>query len=260
MTRVPTMALVRRTAKTYAPYHQERGISISPEVAELQFCAYVSALKSAGLQVHVVDADCRYPDCVFVEDPAIVYAPRALMARMTAHREGEQAPVEAALRKWHEIVKLPPGARLEGGDVLHVDEITYVGLSRRTNGEGVEALRDFLSPFGRMVIPVPVPVAEWMHLKSAVTYLGNGTLVAAPIFKKALRYFEVEDVVLTDTAEMAAANCLRIRDHLLIPTRYPATEKRLRSFAEQNGVEVVPLDISQFEKGEGSLTCLSIIW
>ena len=142
--------------------------------------------------------------------------------------------------------------------MLHVDETTYVGLSMRTNEEGAEALRDFLSPFERRVIPVPA--TEWMHLKSAVTYLGDGTLVAAPTFKKALRYFEVEDVILTDPAERAAANCLRLRDHLLIPMRYPATEKRLRSFAEQNGVEVVPVDISEFEKGKGSLTCLSIIW
>jgi dimethylargininase len=180
------------------------------------------------------------------------------MARMAVHREGEQPPVEAALRKWHEVVKLPPGARLEGGDVLHVDETTYVGLSRRTNREGAEALRDFLSPFERRVILVPA--AGWMHLKSAVTFLGNGTLVAAPSFKKALRCFEVEDVILTDPTEKAAANCLRIRDHLLIPTWYPATEKRLRRFAEQNGVKVVPLDISEFERGEGSLTCLSIVW
>jgi dimethylargininase len=256
--RTPTRALVRRVAKTYAPYYQERGISISPELAELQFSAYISALESAGLQVHVVDADCHYPDCVFIEDPAIVHAPRVLMARMTVHREGEQPPVEAKLRKWYEIVKLPPGAQLEGGDVLHIDETTYVGLSWRTNWAGAEALQEFLNPFGRRVIPVPA--TEWMHLKSVVTYLGNGTLVAAPNFKKALRYFEVEDIILTDPAEIAAANCLRIRDHLLIPTAYPATEERLKSFAENNGVKLVPLDISEFEKGEGSLTCLSIIW
>jgi len=255
---VPTMALVRRVAKTYASYYQERGISISPELAESQFNAYISALESAGLQVQMVDADWHYPDCVFIEDPAIVYTSRVLMARMTVHREGEQPPVEAKLRQWHEIVKLPPGAQLEGGDVLHVDETTYVGLSRRTNRAGAEALREFLNPFGRRVIPVPA--TEWMHLKTAVTYLGNGTLVAAPDFKKALRYFEVEDIILTDRAEINAANCLRIRDHLLIPAKYPITEKRLKSFAENHGVKIVPLDISEFEKGEGSLTCLSIIW
>lgn len=253
----PTTALMRRVPDSYAPFYRERGVDISRELALAQFDAYADALRGAGLSVHFVEADEAYPDCVFLEDPAVVWSPRALMARMAPHREGEQPPVEAALSEWHEVVRLPPGARLEGGDVLHAGDTTYVGLTGRTNERGVEALADFLRPAGRRV--VKVPVNKYLHLKTAVTYLGDGALVAAPEFVST-RYFDLGEVIPVEPAELGAANCLRAGRHLLIPEGYPATEKRLRRFAEGRGVEVVRLNISEFEKGMGSLTCLSIIW
>jgi dimethylargininase len=97
------------------------------------------------------------------------------------------------------------------------------------------------------------------HLKSVVTYLGNGTIVVAPDFIDT-NSFAIENVIFTDRNEIRAANCLRINQHLLIARGNPATEKRLRDFAEQNDVTVVVLDLSEFEKGDGSLTCLSLIW
>jgi dimethylargininase len=252
-----TTGLMRRVAGTYAAHYQEQGIPISQERAESQFEAYAQALRSAGLEVHFVEADDDYYDCVFIEDTAIVWPPRALVGRLARHREGEQQPVEARLGRWHETVKLSPDARLEGGDVLHIEQTTYVGLTKRTNDEGIEALREFMRPFGRRVVKVPVDKS--LHLKSAATYLGNGTIIVAPDLIET-RHFEVEDVIFTDRAEHRAANCLRVREHLLIPEGCPATEKRLREFADQTGLEAVLLDISEFEKGDGSMTCLSIIW
>ena len=252
-----TTGLMRRVAATYAPHYQERGIPISQERAESQFEAYARALRAAGLDVHFVESDEDYYDCVFIEDTAIVWPRRALLGRLARHREGEQPPVEAKLHRWHEIVKMSPDARLEGGDVLHIEQTTYVGLTKRTNDAGIEALREFMSPSGRRVVKVPVDKS--LHLKSAATYLGNGTIIVAPGLIEA-RHFEVDDVIFTDGAEHRAANCLRVREHLLIPEGCPATEKRLRNFAAKTGVEVVLLDISEFEKGDGSMTCLSIIW
>src|SRR5437899_4860511 len=168
-------ALVRPQSPAYAPYYAARGISISADLAREQHARYVAALEAAGLRVQAVEQDAAFPDCVFIEDTAVVWGGRALIACMAAHREGEQAAVEAALRPTHEIVRLPAGATLDGGDVLHVGPTTYVGLSSRTNAAGVRAVAEFLAPAGRSV--VPVPVRRCLHLKSAVTALGNDMIL-----------------------------------------------------------------------------------
>lgn len=248
---------MRDPAQAYAPFYRERGIQISQELAGSQFDAYADALVAAGLEVHFVAHDDDYPDCVFLEDAAVVWPPSALVARMTPHREGEQAAVELALRRWHAVEPLPPGALLEGGDVLHIEGTTYVGLTSRTNEAGAEALREFMRPSGQTV--VAVRVGECLHLKTAATYLGDGVLVAAPDLVD-VNQFDVRDVIPVDASERDAANCLRVRNHLLIPAGRPRAEKLLRTFAERKGVEVVPLDISEFQKADGSLTCLSLVW
>jgi dimethylargininase len=252
-----TTAVMRRVPDAYAPFYQARGISISNDKARAQHAAYADALRAAGVQVHLLDADEAWADCVFVEDPAVVMSPRALICRLAPHRAGEPGPVEAALRQWHQTVALPDGATLEGGDVLHVEDTTYVGLTARTNEAGVEALRVFLAPAGRRV--VAVPLTKYLHLKTAVTYLGNGTLVALPDCP-GIDAFQADEVIFAEEGEPVAANCLRVNDHLLIAAGNPRTEVRLRAFAEQYGVTVVPLEISEFEKGDGSLTCLSLRW
>ncbi len=249
----PTRALLRSLAESYAnPYP---GVSLAR--ARQQHAAYVQALRSAGLEVKFVEADEARPDCVFIEDTAIVWNARALLTRMAPHREGEQAGVEAALRPTHRISRVAPPATLEGGDVLHVDDSTYVGLTGRTNKAGVETLREFLTPFGRHVVAVRVEAC--LHLKSGASYLGDGTLLVAPGLVKS-RDFDVEEVVETARGEDYAANCLRLGSFLLIPAGFPQTEKKLRRFAEKHGVEVMPLDCSEFRKGGGSLTCLSLLW
>ena len=188
---------------------------------------------------------------------AVVFDNRALMGRLTPHREGEQLGVEAELRQQHEVLRLPAGALLEGGDVMHIGQTTYVGLTSRTNEAGVEALREFLRPSGQRI--VMVSVEKSLHLKTVATYLGNETLITAPDLVDT-SLFEVEETIFTERGEEGAANCLRIADDLLISTGKPRTQRRLRSFAEKNRVKLVPLEISEFEKGNGSLTCLSIIW
>ncbi|HEU0301357.1 MAG TPA: hypothetical protein VFR37_18005 [Longimicrobium sp.] len=253
----PSTALMRRPPDSYAPFYRARGISIDMQKARVQHAAYAGALRAAGLAVHLLDGNEAWADCVFIEDPAVVAAPRALIGRLAPHREGEPAAVEAALRRWHETVYLPAGARLEGGDVLHVEDTTYVGMTARTNQAGADALREFLAPAGRRV--AEVPVANYLHLKTAATYLGNGVLCAVPDFD-GVRAFEVDEVLLVDEGEPVAANTLRVRDHLLVVSGNPRTEVRLRAFAERHGVHVVPLEISEFQKGEGSLTCLSLVW
>lgn len=253
----PSRALVRKLPQSYAVLYSQPGHRVSLDFANQQHHAYVEALRTAGLEVTMVEADNNRPDCVFIEDTAVVWNGSALITRMTSHREGEQPAVEAALEPTHAITRLEAPASLEGGDVLHVENVTYVGLTRRTNETGADALEKFLAPFGRQV--VPVRVENCLHLKSAATYLGDGALVLAPS-RLGFREFEVEETIETEPGEEYAANCLRIGNYLLIPTGFPKTESKLRRFAENKGVEIIPLDCSELRKGGGSLTCLSLIW
>lgn len=252
----PTHALVRRIPRSYVGYYARRGISVLADRADQQHLAYMRAIEEAGLSVSVVQAAEELPDCVFIEDTAVVWNQQALITRMWREREGEQAAVEAVLRQTHSIVRLPPGATLDGGDVLHVEETTYVGLSNRTNDAGASAVADFLEQFGRRI--VKVPVANCLHLKTGVTYLGDGTLLVVPGWFE-MQHFDVDAVIDTPPSEQGSANCLRIRDHLLIPEGYPRTEQHLRAFAERHRIQVRRLAISEFEKGDGGLTCLSIL-
>ena len=254
----PTSALVRRPSTAYAVSYEKQGVAIDSELARSQHAAYVAALRAAGITVQTLDGDPAYYDCVFVEDTAIVWGRAALIVNMGGrHREGEQHAVSEALGNSHALYEVPPGGRIDGGDVLHCEDVTFVGRSSRTNEIGIAALRRFLDPLGRSVTAVPVERA--LHLKTAVTYLGDGMLIAARelIDVTALPGFEV---LPTAPGEAGAANCLRVGSHLLVPSGYPETERSLAAFGVRHGVSLHQLDISEFEKGGGGLTCLSLLW
>ena len=223
-----------------------------------QHAAYRRALETAGLHVEVLPADDRFYDCVFVEDTAIVWGMEVLMTAMgSPGREGEQAAVRDYFALTHELFELPAGATLEGGDVLHTGDVTYVGLSSRTNHAGAAALAQFMKRAGRAVIQVEV--ANVLHLKTAATYLGDGVVIAAPGCVDLDRFRDLE-VMRTADGEAGAANCLRIGVSLLIPARYPASEDALKRFASARALSVEVVDISEFEQGGGSLSCLSLLW
>lgn len=254
----PTLGLVRRPPDTYAPAYRSRGIMIDAELAVRQHAAYVAALQTAGVSLQTLDGDPAFYDCVFVEDTAVVWGSSALIARIGGrHRDGEQRAVRAALSASHTLSEVPTGGKIDGGDVLHCEDVTFVGQSSRTNDIGIDALRRFLEPYGRRVVAVPVERA--LHLKTTVTYLGDGVLIAARdlIDLSAMSAFEV---LVTVPGEAGAANCLRVGNRLLIPAGYPAAVRSLMAFGYRHGVSVHTLDISEFEKGGGGLTCLSLLW
>lgn len=255
---LPTRALVRPFPATYALSYRTRGIEILPARAAQQHRAYARALEHAGLRVETLPTDEAFYDCVFVEDTAVVWRREVLIGAMgTTDRQGEQNVVAEWLARTHTVIDLPPGARLEGGDVMHTDEVTYVGLSARTNTAGAEALREFMARVNRPVVAIPVTNA--LHLKTAATCLGNGTVIAADGCVD-LDRFKGLTVIKTAPGEAGAANCLRIGDTLLVPSGYPASERALEVFASAHQLHLEALDISEFEKGGGSLTCLSLLW
>ncbi len=253
----PTHGLVRRPPRSYQSYYAAQGVAIDMARADHQHALYVAALEHAGVTVSDVPPDEALPDGVFVEDTMVVRGNRALVTRMVDRREGEQHAVAAALRPTHTLVSLPPGARLEGGDVLQVERTTYVGLSSRTNAAGVAALREFVRPAGEEV--VTVPVERCLHLKSAATYLGDGCLLAAPEWVDLAR-FAVDCIIETAPGEPKAANAIRIGGDLIALAGYPGTASRLQAITRERKIHLRLLDMSEFEKGDGSLTCLSILW
>ena len=253
-----TRAIVREPSPRYAGFYTERDIEISETLALRQHKGYSHALQNAGLLVITLPPHPELHDCVFIEDTAIVWDHRALITRMTPLREGEQQEVERWLSSnGFGIAHLPSGARLEGGDVLHLEDTTYVGVADRTNPAGVCALEEFMKPFGRRVHGVPVP--RCLHLKSATTYLGDKTLLVSPAlidFNPPHGYAQIE----VPSAESHAGNVLRIGQTILCAAGFPETAKRLNGFARTNGCRLIELDISEYQKGDGAITCSSILY
>ncbi|MEE9181040.1 MAG: arginine deiminase family protein [candidate division NC10 bacterium] len=249
-------ALVRGVPATYdrctTSQASEEPVDLS--LARRQHRSYCEALRARGLELIWVDPDDRYPDCCFVEDPAIVAGDTAIISRMgVSSRVGEETAIADALRPFKKIQEIVIPGTLEGGDVLQIDNKLFVGLSKRTNRSGVEQVTALVSKFGFEVIPVEV--MRGLHLKSSCTYIGEGTVVLVPGFVDE-RVFSEYNRIEVAPKEAPAADCLRIGSLVLILRGYP-TSKRL---IETAGFETRALEMSEFEKCEGALTCLSIVF
>jgi dimethylargininase len=224
---------------------------VSPELADQQWDGYVAALAAAGWEtVEVAPAD-SLADSVFVEDTAVVFGDTAVITRPGADsRRAETAGTEAALQaQGLEIVRIQEPGTLDGGDVLKVGSTVFVGRGGRTNAEGIRQLRALVTPLGYAVVAVPVTKA--LHLKTAVTALPDGTVIGyAPIvddpsvFGRFLAVPEAHGtavVVLSD-------------DTVLMSASAPQSAALVADL----GYNVITVDISEFEKLEGCVTCLSI--
>lgn len=253
----PTRALLRRPSPAYAPTYARRGVGVDQALAEQQHGAYQAALRACGLQTLSLPPEPAYFDSVFIEDAAVVWGTRAMITRMTPAREGEQAAVEEALAGAHEIMRLPEGATLEGGDVLHTEEVTFVGLSSRTNEAGAAALEAFLGEAGRRV--QRAPVERCLHLKTGATWLGDRTILIAPSLIDPGAFAGFDRVEVGDD-EAGGANAIRLERAVLVAEGRPRVMRAVRQFCGARDLRLVPLAISEFEKGDGSLSCLSILW
>jgi dimethylargininase len=213
---------------------------------------YLNALAGCGLDVIELAVNMDFPDGCFVEDTAVVVDEIAVLTRPGAlSRQGEITGMEQELKKYRETARIQQPATLEGGDVLRVGRKLFVGLSRRTNREGVRQLATILSPFGYSV--TAVEVRECLHLKSAVTALDDKTLLANEGWID-LAPFEDFRLLAVEKEEHQAANSLRVGDVILLPDGFPKTRRSV----EEAGFEVRAIDISEFLKAEAGLTCSSI--
>lgn len=230
--------------------HLER-VPVDADLAARQWRAYVDVFRERGWDVREVPAAQSHPDGVFVEDTVVVFDGLAVLTRPGAlRRRGEvesvRPAVEAAVREMAEITA--PGT-LEGGDVLKVGRTVYVGRTTRTNAEGAAQLRALLEPRGWRVVEVPVTRA--LHLKSAVTALPDGTVVGyGPVVDDPTLF----DVFLSVPEAEGSAVVVLDETTVLLSEAAPATAELLRG----RGLTVVTTPVTEFEKLEGCVTCLSV--
>jgi dimethylargininase len=225
--------------------------AVDVDRAREQHAAYVGALETSGWAVRQAPPAEDCPDSVFVEDTVVVCAGLAVLTRPGAPQRRAEvdgvAQVMASLGLRTERIEAP--GTLDGGDVLQAGNAVYVGRGGRTNGEGIRQLRALLTPLGRTVIGVPL--GEVLHLKSAVTALPDGTFLLLPDLVPAGLFPAVRPV-----AEESGCHVVPLGgDRVLIAASAPRTAELLGDL----GFTPVVVDISEFEKLEGCVTCLSVL-
>jgi dimethylargininase len=250
---VRKLALVRRPGPRLAEgllTHLER-VAVDGDLATSQWEGYVAALRAEGWEdVEVEPAD-DCPDAVFVEDTVVVHGDLAVITRPGAdERKPETAGTERAVRcLGYRVAHIEAPGTLDGGDVLKHAGTVWVGVGGRTNQEGLDQLAAHLAPLGAAV--VGVPVAKVLHLKSAVTALPDGTVVGYPPLVDDPSVFPS---FLPVPEEPGSHVVLLDGETVLMSTSAPRT----RALFEERGLRVVAVDMSEFEKLEGCVTCLSV--
>ena len=225
-------------------------VPIDPAKAAAQHAAYEQALAEAGCDIVRLPELAGDPDAVFVEDTALLLDGHAIITRPgAASRIGETDSTAEGLSGHFELHPIESGY-LDGGDVLRIGKRLYTGLSTRTDRAGVEALATVARPLGYEVIPAETGAC--LHLKTGATFAGNGILLYDPQTIDPSQFAVVEPLAVD---EPAAANCVRLSDRLILPAGNPRTAEKLRA----RGFRVVEVDVSELQKAEAGVTCMSLI-
>jgi dimethylargininase len=254
-----TRAIVRPPAATFAAGITSSGLG-PPDLALAlgQHEAYCRTLEGLGVSLVRLPPDPEFPDSTFVEDAAIVTTRGAILTRPgAASRAGEPAALAAALGPWFpDLDRITGPGTLDGGDVCEAGAHFFIGVSERTNSEGAAQLAAWLARrgFGSSTIDI-----RWMpgllHLKTGLSWLGGRRLLAVGEIAghEALGGWEV---VRVPDGEEYAANCIRVNGSLLTAQGFPTTGSLLGGL----GYDVVPLEMSEYRKMDGGLSCLSVRW
>jgi len=238
----PSVALCELTHLARTPIDYDRAVA--------QHRQYRALLTSLGWQVIDLSADAAHPDCVFIEDTAVVLDDVAVITRPGApSRRGETPPVAAELARHRRVVTIEAPATLDGGDVLVLDDTIYVGLSSRSNEAGVDQLRTLT---GRNVIGIPLHGA--LHLKTAVTRVSRDALVVNREWLD-VTPFAGWTLIDVDPSEPFGANALFTGEAIVYPTAFPLTRARL----EAHGITVHTVDAGELAKAEGGVTCCALL-
>lgn len=221
-----------------------------------QHAAYCAALQQCGLTLTRLEMDARYPDATFVEDTAILLPEGALITRPgAASRAGEVAHMRQVLSKFYPTwasIKAP--GTLDGGDICEAGRHFFIGLSERTNEAGAEQLAQWLAGIGYTSTCVDIHgMTNILHLKSGLAYLGDNRLVVIDSLAARARFDDFE-LVRVPSDEDYAANCVRVNDFVLVAAGYPKFQATLNGL----GYHTLALDMSEYRKMDGGLSCLSL--
>jgi dimethylargininase len=246
-------AIVRRPGRTFA-----NGITTSKlgkadqVIALVQHDAYCNALIKCGVELIVLEADENFPDSCFVEDTAVVTEKMAVITRPGAsQRRGEESSIREVLSKFKKIELIQEPGTVDGGDIMRMDDHFFIGLSARTNIEGAHQLAVILQKYGYSSSEIKVETL--VHLKSGITYLGKGNFIAVGEFAKK---FSMYSIIPVDQDEAYSANSLVLNDNVLVSKGFPKTNNRIRDL----GYNIIELEMSEFQKMDGALTCLSLLF
>ncbi len=215
---------------------------------------YRQLLRGLGVNVLQIPAADDCPDCCFLEDTAVVLDELAVVTRPGSEARRQEVAGVATLIKQHRgVVHVEPPATLEGGDVLRILRDLYVGVTSRTNREGIDALRKHVEPYGYRVHSVVVPGA--LHVKSVCTAVDDHTILADPT-RIDISPFSEYEIVEVPAEEWMAANVLLVNGTVCMHKGFRKTARLL----QQRGIDVRTVDISEFLKAEAGLTCMSVIF
>lgn len=215
--------------------------------------AYIRALKSCGLEVIVLDAEEQFPDSVFMEDVGLLTPKVAIITCPGAEsRLGEEQLIKPVLEGFYKhVASLKNPGTLEAGDVMMAGNHFFIGLSERTNPEGARQLISILEKYGHT--GSTIRLEELLHLKTGCSFLENKNLVVDPSFFD-LQDFSGFEKIVVDEDERYAANCVWINGTVLVPSGYPKISRKIRDI----GYTILELDMSEFRKLDGGLSCLSL--
>lgn len=231
------------------------GAPIYPKALE-QHRKYLEALQRCGLKLTLLPADLRFPDSTFVEDTAVLTEHCAILANPgAATRKGEVEEIRPVIARFYQkIVAISLPGTLDGGDICEADGHFFIGISERTNVEGAHQLADIFTKEGYTSNFIDIRgIKNLLHLKSGIAYLGDRNIVMTDAFV-GMKEFGGYKRLQVEESENYAANCVRVNETVLIPAGYPHLEKTVKNL----GYPTISLEMSEYQKMDGGLSCLSL--
>lgn len=223
------------------------------KLALKQHKEYIQALKQCGLDVLILDPDEMFPDSTFIEDTCLITPQCVIITHPGADsRKDETLKVSEAVKELGlPVERIQSPGTLDAGDIMMVQDHYFIGLSDRTNPEGASQMNTILKRYD--YTSSTITLERVLHLKTGVSYLENNNLLAFGEFltKPELKKFNMLEV---DSKESYAANSVWINDRVLVPMGYPKTKKMI----QDAGYPTIEVDVSEFRKLDGGLSCLSL--
>jgi len=222
-------------------------------IALVQHQNYINALRDCGIEVNILNEDENFPDSTFVEDTALLTPNCAIITNPGATTRKSEIPEmkKVLLGLYRKVEEIKEPGTLEAGDVMMVGNHYYIGLSERTNLQGAKQLIEILNKYG--LTGSTISLEKVLHLKSGVSYLENNNLLVSGEFIHKPEFHKF-NLILVDDDESYAANSLWINDNILVPLGFQKTKKKI----EQLGYNTIEVNVSEFRKLDGGLSCLSL--